>query len=157
MLQLLKSVESYPLKKWGFQTDSTVQVMVEAERRVYADRTKYLGDPAFYKVPVAGLLDSDYIKSRMADFSFNKASLSSAIQEGSPRNRESEQTTHISIVDQQGNAVSLTTTLNGSYGSKVVVRGAGFLLNNEMDDFSVKPGAPNMYGLMGRSECDCTG
>lgn len=149
LIQLLKSVEAFPFAKWGFQTDSTVQVMVEAERRVYADRAAFLGDPRFYKVPQAGLLATEYNRARMNTMDFNKATLSSSINEGIPAAMEREETTHFSIVDKEGNAVSLTTTLNGSYGSTVVVEGAGFLLNNEMDDFSVKPGAPNMYGLLG--------
>lgn len=149
LIQMLKSVESFPLSKWGFQSDSTVQVMVEAERRVYADRASYLGDPSFFKVPQEGLLAPAYNKARMNTMDFGKATLSSDVKQGMPAGIESEQTTHFSIVDKDGNAVSLTTTLNDSYGSKVVVKGAGFLLNNEMDDFSVKAGAPNMYGLIG--------
>jgi gamma-glutamyltranspeptidase/glutathione hydrolase len=149
LIQLLKSVEPYPLKRWGFNADSTVQVMVEAERRVYADRAAYLGDPDFYKVPQAQLLKDDYIKTRMSSFNWAMATPSSAIKEGVVSVAEHEETTHFSIVDKEGNSVSLTTTLNGSYGSTVVVKGAGFLLNNEMDDFSVKPGSPNMYGLVG--------
>jgi gamma-glutamyltranspeptidase/glutathione hydrolase len=149
LLQLLKSVEPFPLKKWGFNADSTVQVMVEAERRAYADRAAYLGDPDFFKVPQKQLLEEAYVKARMADFNWDKASLSSEIKAGVVRPAEHEETTHFSIVDREGNAVSLTTTLNGSYGSTVMVKGAGFLLNNEMDDFSVKPGSPNMYGLVG--------
>ena len=149
LLQLLHSVEPYPLKQWGFNKDSTVQVMVEAERRVYADRSKYLGDPDFYKVPVDSLLKPAYIASRMKNFSWDAATLSSSIQPGSFAGYESDQTTHYSIVDKEGNAVAVTTTLNGSFGSKIFVGGAGFLLNNEMDDFSAKPGAPNMYGLIG--------
>lgn len=149
LLQLLKSVESYPLSRWGFNVDSTVQLIVEAERRVYADRAAHLGDPDFYKVPVKGLLDAAYQPSRMKDFSWSKATPSAEIQAGVPAYKESPETTHFSIVDKEGNAVSLTTTLNGSYGSLVAVKGAGFLLNNEMDDFSVKPGSPNMYGLVG--------
>lgn len=149
LIQMLKSVESFPLSKWGFQSDSTVQVMVEAERRVYADRASYLGDPSFYKVPQEGLLAPEYNKARMNTMDFRKATPSIDIKAGIPLGVESEQTTHFSIVDKEGNAVSLTTTLNDSYGSKVVVKGAGFLLNNEMDDFSVKAGAPNMYGLIG--------
>lgn len=149
LIQMLKSVESFPLSKWGFQSDSTVQVMVEAERRVYADRASYLGDPNFYKVPQEGLLAPEYNKARMNTMDFRKATPSMNIKAGIPSGVESEQTTHFSIVDKDGNAVSLTTTLNDSYGSKVVVKGAGFLLNNEMDDFSVKAGAPNMYGLIG--------
>ncbi|QKJ30947.1 gamma-glutamyltransferase [Mucilaginibacter mali] len=149
LLQLLHSVEKYPLSKWGFNKDSTVQVIVEAERRVYADRSKYLGDPDFYKVPVDSLLRPAYIDSRMKSFDWAAATPSSSIQAGSFVGYESDQTTHYSIVDREGNAVSITTTLNGSFGSKIVVAGAGFLLNNEMDDFSSKQGVPNMYGLVG--------
>lgn len=149
LLQLLHSVEKYPLNKWGFNKDSTVQVIVEAERRVYADRSKYLGDPDFYKVPVDSLLQPSYIDSRMKSFDWAAATPSSSIQPGSFVGYESDQTTHYSIVDREGNAVSITTTLNGSFGSKIVVGGAGFLLNNEMDDFSSKPGVPNMFGLIG--------
>jgi gamma-glutamyltranspeptidase/glutathione hydrolase len=149
LVQLLKSVESYPLHRFGYNTDSTVRVMVEAERRVYADRSKYLGDPDFYKVPVDSLLRPAYIKTRMNSFSWDAATPSSSIQPGSFTGYESDQTTHYSIVDKEGNAVSITTTLNGTFGSKIFVDGAGFLLNNEMDDFSSKPGVPNMYGLIG--------
>ena len=149
LLQLLHSVESYPLHRWGYNKDSTVQLIVEAERRVYADRSKYLGDPDFYKVPVDSLLKPAYIEGRMKNFNWNTATPSSSIQPGSFVGYESDQTTHYSIVDRDGNSVSITTTLNGSFGSKIFVAGAGFLLNNEMDDFSSKPGAPNMYGLVG--------
>jgi gamma-glutamyltranspeptidase/glutathione hydrolase len=149
LIQLLKSVEPYSLKRWGFNQDSTVQVMVEAERRVYADRAAHLGDPDFYRVPSKVLMSDAYIKQRMADFSWNRATPSSAVAAGAITPAEHEETTHFSIVDAEGNAVSSTTTLNGSYGAVVVVKGAGFLLNNEMDDFSVKPGSPNMYGLVG--------
>ncbi|WP_426668994.1 gamma-glutamyltransferase [Mucilaginibacter sp. McL0603] len=149
LLQLLQSVEKYPLSRWGFNADSTVQLMVEAERRVYADRSKYLGDPDFYKVPVDSLLKPAYNTSRMSDFSWDKATPSASIQPGKFVAYESDQTTHYSIVDHDGNAVSITTTLNGSFGSKIFVKGAGFLLNNEMDDFSSKPGVPNMFGLVG--------
>ncbi len=149
LMQLLNSVENYPLKRWGFNSDSTVQVMVEAERRVYADRATHLGDPDFYKVPREQLIDKKYSQARMQNFSWDKATLSTDIKAGEVNGKESEETTHFSIVDKEGNAVSLTTTLNGGYGSMVFVKGAGFLLNNEMDDFSVKPGSPNMYGLVG--------
>lgn len=149
LLQLLKSVEPYPLHRYGFNSDSTVQLMVEAERRVYADRSKYLGDPDFYKVPSDSLLQPQYIKSRMQTFNWNAATPSTSIQPGTFIGYESDQTTHYSIVDKDGNAVSITTTLNDSFGSKIFVGGAGFLLNNEMDDFSSKPGVPNMYGLVG--------
>ncbi|MGZ3873512.1 MAG: gamma-glutamyltransferase [Mucilaginibacter sp.] len=149
LLQLLHTVEKYPLRRWGHNRDSTVQLMVEAERRVYADRSKYLGDPDFYKVPVDSLLKPGYIVSRMKDFNWNAATPSSTVQPGAFVGYESDQTTHYSIVDGDGNAVAITTTLNGSFGSKIVVNGAGFLLNNEMDDFSAKPGVPNMFGLVG--------
>lgn len=148
LLQLLNSVEGYPLKRYGFNSDSTIQLLVEAERRVYADRATHLGDPDFYKVPQKHLINSSYSTERMSNFNWNKATLSSDIKAGEAP-AESEETTHFSIVDRQGNAVAVTTTLNGGYGSMVFVNGAGFLLNNEMDDFSVKPGTPNMFGLLG--------
>lgn len=148
LMQLLNSVEPYPLKKWGHNSDSTIQVIVEAERRVYADRATHLGDPDFYKVPQKYLVDPIYSKYRMSDFNWSQATPSTSIKGGEVP-KESEETTHFSIVDREGNAVAITTTLNGGYGSMVFVNGAGFLLNNEMDDFSVKPGAPNMYGLLG--------
>lgn len=149
LVQLLKAVEPYPLGKWGFNADSTVQLMVEAERRVYADRASYLGDPDFYPVPQKKLMDDAYIRQRMSTFNWQQAGNSASIGAGEIAPAEHEETTHFSIVDKDGNAVAITTTLNGSYGAAVVVKGAGFLLNNEMDDFSVKPGAPNMYGLVG--------
>ena len=149
LLALLKSVEQFPLQRWGFQTDSTIRVMVEAERYVYANRAKYLGDPDFIKVPVQHLIDSSSNASKLNAFNFHKATLSKDVNADVIPGYESEQTTHFNIVDAQGNAVSITTTLNDSYGSGVFVAGAGFLLNNEMDDFSVKAGVPNMYGLTG--------
>ncbi|GAB3530711.1 gamma-glutamyltransferase [Pontibacter brevis] len=149
LLQLLQMVEPYKLDKYGWQSTEAVQLMTEAERRVYADRATYLGDPDFVAVPVQELLNAAYLRARMANVSFEKATPSAAIKAGDMPVYESEQTTHFSIVDQFGNAASVTTTLNGSYGSKVVVEGAGFLLNNEMDDFSIKPGVPNMFGLVG--------
>lgn len=149
LVSLFQSIENYPINKWGFQADSTIQVMVEAERRVYADRAEHLGDPDFFKVPQKQLLDKSYNVNRMKDFSFNKATPSSAIKAGEIIGKESMETTHYVIVDKDGNAASVTTTLNNSYGSLVVVEGAGFLLNDEMDDFSVKPGTPNLYGLVG--------
>ncbi len=149
LLQLLKMVEPFNLKDYGWQSAAAVQVMTEAERRVYADRAKYLGDPDFVQVPVQPLLNKDYLTARMADFSLDRATPSSAVEAGKLLAQESEQTTHFSIVDQFGNAASVTTTLNGSYGARVVVEGGGFLLNNEMDDFSAKPGVPNMFGLVG--------
>ncbi|RAJ95490.1 gamma-glutamyltranspeptidase/glutathione hydrolase [Larkinella arboricola] len=149
LLQLLKLVEPYPLRRWGWNSDSTVQVMIEAERRVYADRAKFLGDPDFVKVPVAQLIDKNYLQTRWADFNFARATDSRNVKGGNVPGYESLETTHFSVVDKDGNAVSITTTLNGGYGSRVVVNGAGFLMNNEMDDFSIKPGVPNMFGLIG--------
>jgi len=149
LAQLMGMVKKYPLSKWGASSDSTVQLMIEAERRVFADRAKWLGDPDFIKVPVKPLLDTSYIKSRISSIDFTKATLSSDISAGQFPGYESPETTHYSIVDAVGNAVSITTTLNNSYGSKVFVGGAGFLLNDEMDDFSAKAGAPNIYGLIG--------
>ncbi|MCJ8165845.1 gamma-glutamyltransferase [Pontibacter sp. E15-1] len=149
LLQLLQMVAPYNLQRYGWQSTETIQLMTEAERRVYADRATYLGDPGFVTVPVQELLDSVYLRQRMATLDLAKATPSTAVKAGEMPVYESEQTTHFSIVDTQGNAVSATTTLNGAYGSKVVVEGAGFLLNNEMDDFSVKPGVPNMFGLVG--------
>ncbi|MGJ1189962.1 gamma-glutamyltransferase [Sphingobacterium siyangense] len=149
LLALLKSVEQFPLQRWGFQTDSTIRVMVEAERYVYANRAKYLGDPDFIRVPVQQLIDSSSNAHKLNSFNFRKATLSKDVNADVIPGYESEQTTHFNIVDEQGNAVSITTTLNDSYGSGVFVAGAGFLLNNEMDDFSVKTGVPNMYGLTG--------
>ena len=148
--QILKMVEPYPLKEYGHNSQKTMQVVVEAERRSYADRSKHLGDPDFYDVPAAGLLDAAYLQERMRSFSFEKATPSSEVNPGAINNWvESEETTHYSIIDPMGNAVAVTTTLNGSYGSKVFVESGGYFLNNEMDDFSSKPGVPNMFGLVG--------
>jgi gamma-glutamyltranspeptidase/glutathione hydrolase len=149
LLQLLKITEDYPVKDWGYHSVEKAHLMIEAERRVYADRAQYLGDPDFYDVPEVELLDPDYLKKRMENFSLKSASSSDAISAGAPLAYEGPNTTHYSIIDQEGNAVSVTTTLNTSFGSKVFVTGAGFLLNNQMDDFSVKPGHPNTYGLIG--------
>ena len=149
IIQLLKCVEPYPLKTWGFNSPKTIHLMVEAERRVYADRTTYLGDPEFYKVPAKELMDDQYNDERMNSFNPDKATPSAEIKEGKIAGYESEETTHFSIIDAKGNAVAITTTLNGGFGSHVVVAGSGFFLNNEMDDFSIKPGVPNMYGVLG--------
>ncbi|MGN6509397.1 MAG: gamma-glutamyltransferase [Chitinophaga sp.] len=145
--QMLGMVENHEMERWGFHNPKSVQLMIEAERRAYADRAEYLGDPHFVKVPVDTLINKDYLARRMASFTPGLASISVRIPAGVIK--ESDQTTHLSVADQYGNAVAVTTTLNGGYGCGVVVGGAGFLLNNEMDDFSVKPGSPNMYGLVG--------
>ncbi|MEO7313142.1 MAG: gamma-glutamyltransferase [Chitinophagaceae bacterium] len=147
MNQMFKMLEQRPLPQYGFQTAKSVSLITEVERRAYADRAEHLGDPDFYKVPMKTLVSDAYLKERMKDYDSTKASKSIDIKAGMIK--ESEQTTHISIMDKDGNCVSLTTTLNGGYGSKTVVGGAGFLLNNEMDDFSSQPGVPNMYGAIG--------
>ncbi|MGR3811842.1 gamma-glutamyltransferase [Jiulongibacter sp. NS-SX5] len=149
LLQLMKLTEPYPIDEWGFNSGKTAQVMIEAERRVYADRSKWLGDADFVKVPVKELMSQPYLQERWASFDPSKASLSSEIDGGDVPYYESDQTTHFSVVDKNKMAVSITTTLNGAFGSKVVVDGGGFFMNNEMDDFSVKPGVPNMFGLIG--------
>jgi gamma-glutamyltranspeptidase/glutathione hydrolase len=123
--------------------------MTEAERGVFADRAKFLGDPDFFKVPSTEMLSQDYINDRMKSFDPKKATPSSEVKSGSIPGYESEETTHFSIVDPNGNAVAVTTTLNGWFGSFVVVDRSGFFMNNEMDDFSMKPGVPNMYGAIG--------
>ncbi|KAA6432604.1 gamma-glutamyltransferase [Rufibacter glacialis] len=149
LIQLLTISEKYPLNAWGWNTVPSSHLMIEAERRVYADRAEHFGDADFYEVPVKGLLDTAYIRSRMRGYSPTKATSSQKVSSGTPPLPEGPHTTHYSIVDAQGNAISVTTTLNSSFGNKVVVGGAGFLLNNEMDDFSIKPGFPNSYGLVG--------
>jgi gamma-glutamyltranspeptidase/glutathione hydrolase len=145
--QMLKMIEKYPMKDYGFQTAKSVQLMIEAERRAYADRAEHLGDPDFYKVPIKTMISEEYLAQRMSDYTPEKAGSSTAVKAGFIK--ESEETTHLSVMDAQGNMVAVTTTLNGGYGSRTVVGGAGFLLNNEMDDFSAKPGVPNMYGALG--------
>jgi len=147
--QMLGMVEQRPLKAYGPLSVGAVQLMTEVERRAYADRAEYLGDADFVKVPVQQLVDSLYLVARMQDYSADKAGSSQVTKPGAIPIQESEETTHISIMDGEGNAVAVTTTLNDSYGSKTVVAGAGFLLNNEMDDFSIKPGEPNIYGAVG--------
>ncbi|MFT4735856.1 MAG: gamma-glutamyltranspeptidase/glutathione hydrolase, partial [Arcticibacterium sp.] len=149
LIQLMRLVEPYPLKDWGWNSANTIQVMIEAERRVYADRAKWLGDMDFVKVPVTELMSYPYLEERWLSFNENKASNSKDISAGAVPFYESDETTHFSVVDKEGMAVSITTTLNGAFGSKVVVKGAGFFMNNEMDDFSVKAGVPNMFGLVG--------
>jgi gamma-glutamyltranspeptidase/glutathione hydrolase len=149
LLQMLSMVENRNLKSYGFHSATAVHIMVEAERRAFADRSFFAGDPDFVSIPVDRLLSMDYLNERMADFKSDKATLSSDILHGTPEKKLPEETTHYSVTDSEGNSVSTTTTLNGSFGSCIVVEGAGFLLNNEMDDFSVKPGFPNMYGLTG--------
>ncbi len=147
--QMMKMIEKKPIATYGFQSPQAVQLMVEAERRAFADRAAFMGDADFYKVPVAEISSDKYLTKRMEDFVPGKAGNSQLIQPGILPAKESEETTHLNVIDKDGNAVSVTTTLNNSYGSRTIVGGAGFLMNDEMDDFSIKPGTPNMYGALG--------
>ncbi len=148
--QILKMMEPYDLKSFGHNSVEAIQLITEASRRAYSDRSHYLGDPDFVDIPIETLLSAAYLKGRMEDFSFDYATPSSQVSHGSINEvLETEETTHYSIVDSFGNALSVTTTLNGAYGSKLYSEELGFFFNNEMDDFSSKPGAPNMFGLIG--------
>jgi len=149
LAQIMKMIEPYDLAKYGPNSIKSIQVITEAERRAYADRSFYLGDPDFVTIPGEKLISDPYLKDRMSSFSFEKATLSSDVSHGSVQVIESDETTHYSIIDQFGNAISATTTINGGYGSKLYCSDLGFFLNNEMDDFSSKPGVPNMFGLIG--------
>ena len=147
--QMMKMIEDKNIGAMGFQTPASVQLMTEVERRAFADRAEYMGDADFYKVPEKMLVGDEYLKQRMKDYVAGIAGNSKKIQPGDLPQKESEETTHLSVIDKDGNAVAVTTTLNDSYGSKTVVAGAGFFLNDEMDDFSSKPGVPNLYGAVG--------
>ena len=149
LAQIMKMIAPFDLASMGHNSPDAIQVIVEAERRAYADRSFFLGDPDFTKIPLKELMDDQYLKDRMSNFDFNKATLSSSVKEGTISINESTETTHYSIVDSFGNAVSATTTINAGYGSKYYCEELGFFLNNEMDDFSAKPGEPNMFGLIG--------
>ncbi|HEX8562061.1 MAG TPA: gamma-glutamyltransferase [Flavobacterium sp.] len=147
--QILTMIEPYDVGKLKHNSAAYIQVLVEAERRSYADRNYFLGDPDFVKVPQKGLMDPVYLKQRMSDFTFEAATKSADVSRGNPNFSESDETTHYSIVDPSGNAVSVTTTLNGAFGSKLFCDQLGIFLNNEMDDFSARPGIANSYGLIG--------
>jgi gamma-glutamyltranspeptidase/glutathione hydrolase len=149
LAQILKMIEPYDLDEFGHNSVKTIQVLTEAERRAYADRSFYLGDPDFVDNPIDALMESEYLKERMSSFSFETPTKSSDVTHGEVMALESMETTHYSIVDQYGNAIAVTVTLNGAYGSKLYNDDLGFFLNNEMDDFSSKPGTPNMFGLIG--------
>ena len=149
LAQMLKMSGYENLEKYQHNSKEAIQVMTEAERRAFADRAEYMGDPDFIKDQTSYLISDEYLKNRWKSFSFNKATPSSEVGKIIKQPKESTETTHISVIDKEGNAAAVTTTLNGLYGSKVVVAGAGFFLNNEMDDFSVKPGVPNMFGAVG--------
>jgi gamma-glutamyltranspeptidase/glutathione hydrolase len=145
----MNAIEPFNLSEFGHNTTKSIQVITEAERRAYADRSFFLGDPDFVSIPQKELISKAYSQRRMKNFSFEKATLSSEVAHGNIEIIESDETTHYAIVDQFGNAVSVTTTINGGYGSKLYSNELGFFLNNEMDDFSSKPGVPNMFGLLG--------
>ena len=147
--QIFKMLDNFDLSKIKHNDANYIKLLTEIEKRAFADRSKYLGDPDFNYIPVNELFDQSYLDSKISDFSFQKSTKSVDIFPGSIILNESNETTHYSIVDQFGNAVAVTTTLNGSYGSKLYPPNLGFFLNNEMDDFSIKPGIPNMYGLTG--------
>jgi gamma-glutamyltranspeptidase / glutathione hydrolase len=149
LLQLLKMIEPWPLRESGFHSLKAIHLIAEAEKRAFADRAEYAGDPDFIDVHTSTLLDQKYLKRRFKDFDRDQATDIKKIKAGLLSGYESNETTHYSVVDKDGNAVSATTTLNNLFGSGIVVEGAGFLLNDQMDDFSVKPGTPNMYGLVG--------
>lgn len=149
LAQMLKMASYENLEKYQQNSTKAVQIMVEAERRAYADRAEYMGDPAFIQDKTSYLISDEYLKNRWKNFSFSKATPSAEVGKIIKQPKESTETTHISVIDKDGNAAAVTTTLNGLYGSKVVVSGAGFFLNNEMDDFSIKPGVPNMFGAVG--------
>lgn len=149
LAQIMKMIEPFEISKMGHNSSKAIQIIVEAERRAYADRSDHLGDPDFVNIPVEKLLSDSYLLQRMQNFDPNKASLSADIKPGKITYGESMETTHYSIVDQFGNAVAATTTINDGFGSKYYCDELGFFLNNEMDDFSAKPGVPNMFGLVG--------
>ncbi len=149
LAQIMNGIEPYDLKKYGHNSTKAIQVITEAERRAYADRSFFLGDPDFIKIPLETLISKEYTEVRMSDFSFDSATKSADVAHGTIEIIESDETTHYSIVDQFGNAVSVTTTINSAFGSKLYCSDLGFFLNNEMDDFSSKPGIPNVYGLFG--------
>ncbi|MEQ8420764.1 MAG: gamma-glutamyltransferase [Arenibacter algicola] len=147
--QIFKMMEPYDLSSYGHNSVKSIQLFTEASRRAYADRNYFLGDPDFVEIPLMELLSDQYLQERMQNFSFDKATKSSEVSHGEVQIVESDQTTHYSIVDSFGNAIAATTTINGGYGSKLFSDELGFFLNNEMDDFSSKPGVPNMFGLVG--------
>ena len=149
LAQIFNAIEPFDMASYGHNSLKSIQLLTEAERRAYADRSYYLGDPDFVNIPIDTLISSKYVQKRMSNFSWDKATSSSAMKHGNIVGYESDETTHYSIVDKYGNSISATTTLNGAYGSKVFVSEGGFFLNNEMDDFSSKPGVPNMFGLVG--------
>ena len=149
LINMMNMLENYPVDSLGWNSSDYIHLVTEVERRAYADRAEHMGDPDFWDVPLDMLTSKEYAQSRINDISLEKATPSSAVSASGAPGYESRETTHYSVVDQWGNAVSVTTTINLSYGSGHLVKGAGFFLNNEMDDFSSKPGVPNAFGLVG--------
>ena len=149
LIEILNMLEHYPIKEDGVNSAKNIHHMAESMKLAYADRSEYLGDPDFVKIPVTGLTSKAYANERVKTIDDNKARLSSTIKPGKPQPYESDQTTHFSVMDKAGNAAAVTYTLNLNFGSGIVAEGTGILLNNEMDDFSVKPGVPNAFGLVG--------
>ncbi len=149
LIEILNMLEHYPIKEDGVNSAKNIHHMAESMKLAYADRSEYLGDPDFVKIPVTGLTSKAYANERVKTIDDNKARPSSTIKPGKPQPYESDQTTHFSVMDKAGNAVAVTYTLNLNFGSGIVAAGTGILLNNEMDDFSVKPGVPNAFGLVG--------
>ncbi len=149
VVQILNILSNFPLRDWGQNSAKTIHVMTEAEKLAFADRSEYLGDPDFIKVPVTGLTSPAYAKELAGKIDLARATPSSRIRPGRPQPYESDQTTHFTVADDHGSVVSVTYTLNTNFGSGIVASGTGILLNNEMDDFSVKPGVPDAYGLVG--------
>jgi gamma-glutamyltranspeptidase/glutathione hydrolase len=149
LIQMLNMLEQYPLDTLGWNSSDYIHLLTEIERRAYADRAEHMGDPDFWEVPVSMLVSKEYAFERIQNISMEKATKSSVVKAGDPLAYESRETTHYSVIDKNGNAVSVTTTLNTGFGCGVLVEGAGFFLNNEMDDFSAKPGSPNIFGLIG--------
>ena len=149
LVNMLNMLENFQIDSMGWNSSEYVHLITEVERRAYADRSKHIGDPSYWNVPISTLTSKEYASKRIESISMDIASLSNNVSAGNMEDSESRETTHYSIVDKWGNAVSVTTTINLSYGNGIVVEGAGFFLNNEMDDFSAKPGSPNVYGLIG--------
>jgi len=149
LVQMLNIIERWPIRQWGVNSAATIHHMTEAMKLAYADRAEYLGDPDFVKVPLKGLISKRYADHLAASIDANRARPASEIRPGQPQAYESDQTTHFSVVDAAGNAVAVTYTLNTNFGSGIVAKGTGILLNNEMDDFAAKPGVANAYGLVG--------
>ncbi|HBO37868.1 MAG TPA: gamma-glutamyltransferase, partial [Pasteurellaceae bacterium] len=149
LVQILNMLENYPIKEYGINSAKSIHQLAESMKLAYADRSEYLGDPDFVTVPVQGLISKDYANALIKGIEENKAKPAADIKPGNPQAYESDQTTHYSVMDKYGNAVAVTYTLNTNFGSGIVAEGTGILLNNEMDDFSAKPGVANAYGLIG--------